>query len=79
MYNGVCCGQVYQRTFSDIQQAIKEEIKNVKFGPFIILSEFWLSQKIIDFDVLIHTFWAQLTCMRASNSGKVSMEAEFYA
>ncbi len=50
-----------------------------KFRPFCILSEFWLSRKIIDFDILIHTFWAQMTCMRARNSGKVSMEAEFYA
>ena len=79
MYNGVCCGQVYQRTFSNNQQAIKEEIENVKIGPFCILSEFWLSQKIIDFEALIHTFWAQMTCMRARNSGKVSMEAEFNA
>ena len=50
-----------------------------KFRPLCILSEFWLSRKIIDFEVLIHTFWAQMTCMRARKSGKVSMEAEFYA
>jgi hypothetical protein len=28
---------------------------------------------------LIHTFWAQMTCMRARNSGKVSMEAKLSA
>ena len=79
MYNGVFIRKLDQKTFSVIQQAIKEEIENVKIGPFCILSEFWLSQKIIDFEALIHNFWAQMTCMRARNSCKVSMEAEFYA
>ena len=34
MYNGVCCGKLDQRTFSDIQQAIKEEIQNEKLHTF---------------------------------------------
>ena len=46
MYNGVCISKLDQRTFSDNQQAIKEEIKNDKIRPFCILSEFWLSRKI---------------------------------
>ena len=50
-----------------------------KFDPFVFYVNFWLSKKIIDFEVLIHTFWAQMTCMRARNSGKVSMEAELSA
>ena len=27
----------------------------------------------------MYTFWAQMNCMRARKSGKVSMDAEFYA
>ena len=65
--------------FPTFSRLLKKIFKMKKFGPFCILSEFWLSQKIIDFEALIHTFWAQMTCMRARNSCKVSMEAEFYA
>ena len=50
-----------------------------KFHRFYILSEFYLRRKIIDFEFLIHTFWPQMTCMRARKLGKVSMDAEFYA
>ena len=35
MYDGVCVGQLNQRTFSDIQQAIKEDIQNVKIQPIL--------------------------------------------
>ena len=35
MYAGVCVGQLNQRTFSDIQLAIKEDIQNVKIQPIL--------------------------------------------
>ena len=35
MYNGVCCGKLDQRTFSDIQQAMKENIQNEKIPTLL--------------------------------------------
>ena len=32
MYDGVCINQLEQRTFSDIQQALKEEIQKNRDG-----------------------------------------------
>ena len=35
MYNGVCISKLDQRTFSDIQQAMKGNIQNEKIAPYL--------------------------------------------